>query len=69
MSLRKSFGLDFYFSENEIYLDSATSGKIPISSINELNEFYKNLGGGVNRGTHKKAQDANSSEESNQGQT
>ena len=59
MSLRSSFGLNFYFSENEIYLDSATSGKVPISSLNKLNDFYKNLGGGINRGTHKKAHEAN----------
>ena len=59
MSLRNSFGLEFYFSENEIYLDSATTSKIPISSLEKMNDFYKILGGGVNRGTHKKAHEAN----------
>ena len=59
MSLRNSFGLDFYFSENEIYLDSATAGKIPVSSLEKMNSFYYEMGGGVNRGTHNKAVTAN----------
>ncbi|MHA1200180.1 MAG: aminotransferase class V-fold PLP-dependent enzyme [Candidatus Heimdallarchaeaceae archaeon] len=55
MSIRNSFGLDFHFSENEIYLDSATAGKVPIASIETMNRYYTDFGGGVNRGTHKKS--------------
>ncbi|MCE7740828.1 MAG: aminotransferase class V-fold PLP-dependent enzyme [Candidatus Heimdallarchaeota archaeon] len=59
MSFRNSFGLDFHFSENEIYLDSATSGKLPVTSLETMNRYYTDLGGGLNRGTHKKALNAN----------
>ncbi len=59
MSFRKSFGLDFHFPETEIYLDSATSGKMPVSSVEVMSNYYTELGGGINRGTHKKAVNAN----------
>ena len=59
MSFRNCFGLEFPYSEGEIYLDSATSGKVPVSSINKMHDYYMNLGGGINRGTHRKSLNAN----------
>ncbi len=59
MVVRNSFGLDFHFDENEIYLDSATAAKVPNSSLEIMNRFYTELGSGVNRGTHKKSMNAN----------
>ncbi len=53
MTVKNHFGIDFFFEENEIYLDSATTGKLPQSSLIAMNEFYSKHGGGINRGTHK----------------
>ena len=55
MTISPRFGIDFYFSDDEIYLDSATAGKVPVESIKRMEEFYRNHGGGIGRGTHKKA--------------
>ncbi len=55
MTISSRFGIDFYLSEDEIYLDSATAGKVPIKSIKLVEEFYKDHGGGIGRGTHKTA--------------
>ena len=41
MTISSRFGIDFYLSEDEIYLDSATAGKVPIKSIKLVEEFYK----------------------------
>jgi cysteine desulfurase/selenocysteine lyase len=53
MSVKNFFGIDFIFEEKEVYLDSATAGKIPQTSIQAMNDFYSKHGGGINRGTHK----------------
>ena len=58
MSPVNHFGIEFIIKENEIYLDSATTGKLPQSSLNIMNDFYVKYGGGINRGTHKIAIDA-----------
>lgn len=55
MTISSRFGIDFYFSDNEIYLDSATIGKVPVKSVRLVEEFYKVHGGGIGRGTHRKA--------------
>ena len=64
MSLRKAFGVDFIYGQDEIYLDSATAGKLPSTSLEKINDYYLNLGGGINRGTHQKAINANKELES-----
>ena len=61
MSFKNHFGIDFTINEDEIYLDSATVGKLPQSSISVLNDFYSKHGGGISRGTHKIAIDASRS--------
>jgi len=58
MTISSRFGIDFYFSDDEIYLDSATAGKVPVKSIKLVEEFYRDHGGGIGRGTHKKAMQA-----------
>ncbi len=55
MTTSSRFGIDFYFTEDEIYLDSATAGKVPVKSIKLVEEFYRDHGGGIGRGTHRKA--------------
>ena len=61
MNIETHFGIEFLIDENEIYLDSATSGKMPHSTIAAMNEFYLEHGGGINRGTHKHAFNAGKS--------
>ncbi len=39
------FGIEFNLQEDKIYLDSATIGKMPISSLNMMCEFYQEIGG------------------------
>ncbi len=53
MTVKNHFGIDFIIEENEIYLDSATAGKLPQSSVKAMSDFYSKHGGGINRGTHK----------------
>ena len=52
MSSKERFGIEFLLSDDEIYLDSATIGKLPVSSLQTMNEFYTSKGGGVTKGTH-----------------
>jgi len=61
MSVKNHFGIDFIINEDEIYLDSATVGKLPQSSVTVLNDFYSKYGGGISRGTHKIAIEASRS--------
>jgi len=53
MAVKTHFGIDFIINEDEIYLDSATVGRLPQSSVSVMSDFYSNYGGGISRGTHK----------------
>jgi len=44
MTIRR-FGIDFNISEERIYFDSATIGKMPVSSLQKMCEFYERIGG------------------------
>lgn len=50
---RENFGVSFALPDDVIYLDSATIGRLPISSIDIISEYYKKCGGVKNRGTHE----------------
>ena len=55
MSSNMRSGIEFLLSDEEIYLDSATIGKLPTTSLQKLENFYSEQGGGVSKGTHKMA--------------
>jgi len=55
MSSNMKFGIGFLLSDDEIYLDSATIGKMPVSSLQVMKDFYSQHGGGVSKGTHNTA--------------
>ena len=44
MTIRR-FGIDFCIPDEQIYLDSATVGKMPLSSLQKMTEFYETIGG------------------------
>ena len=58
MSPVTRFGIDFNLRSNQIYLDSATLGKMPISSIDFISEYYKRGGGVPVRGMHSEISNA-----------
>jgi cysteine desulfurase/selenocysteine lyase len=51
----KRFGIEFNLQEDNIYLDSATIGKMPVLSLNKIVEFYQNAGSAAIRGVHHEA--------------
>ncbi len=55
MTLASRIQDEFDIPTEEIYLDSATIGKMPKTSLKAMCDFYNSVGGGVNRGTHKYA--------------
>lgn len=55
MTLASRIQDEFDISKEEIYLDSATIGKMPKITLKAICDFYNSEGGGVNRGTHKYA--------------
>ncbi|MHA1955069.1 MAG: aminotransferase class V-fold PLP-dependent enzyme [Candidatus Heimdallarchaeaceae archaeon] len=55
---RHNFNLEFSLPDEDIYLDSATLGRLPTSSINKIQDFYGTRIGGTIRGTHKLAIEA-----------
>ena len=55
MSLASKIQDEFNIPKEEIYLDSATIGKMPKAALKAICDFYNSDGGGVNRGTHKYA--------------
>ncbi len=50
---RENFGVSFALPDDLIYLDSATIGRLPLSSIDIISDYYKKCGGVKNRGTHE----------------
>ncbi len=65
MSSINRFGIDFNIKPNQIYLDSATIGKMPLSSIDTITKFYKDGGGVPVRGMYNEISQANSLLETN----
>ncbi|MCE7740829.1 MAG: aminotransferase class V-fold PLP-dependent enzyme [Candidatus Heimdallarchaeota archaeon] len=65
MSSNTHFGIDFNIKPGQIYLDSATIGKMPISSIETITNFYSNGGGVPVRGMYNEISQANNILESN----
>ena len=59
MSSNKHFGIEFNLQPNQIYLDSATIGKMPLSSIGIISEYYRKGGGVPVRGMHTEIFQAN----------
>ena len=55
---RHNFDLEFSLSNEDIYLDSATLGRLPTSSIRKIQDFYGTKTGGTIRGTHRLAIEA-----------
>ncbi|MCG3220341.1 MAG: aminotransferase class V-fold PLP-dependent enzyme [Candidatus Heimdallarchaeota archaeon] len=55
---RHNFDLEFSLPNEDTYLDSATLGKLPTSSIRKIQDFYGTNIGGTIRGTHKLAIEA-----------
>lgn len=47
------FNIDFDFPENQIYLDSATLGKMPIASLAKMTEYYKYCSSAAFRGVNQ----------------
>jgi len=58
MTLASKIQDEFDIPKDEIYLDSATIGKLPKKTLKAIFDFYNSNGGGVNRGTHKYAIEA-----------
>ncbi|MCG3226946.1 MAG: aminotransferase class V-fold PLP-dependent enzyme, partial [Candidatus Heimdallarchaeota archaeon] len=52
------FGIDFNLQEDKIYLDSATIGKLPVSSLNTIVNFYQKEGTATIRGVHHEAMES-----------
>lgn len=52
------FGIDFNLQEDKIYLDSATIGKLPVSSLNTIVDFYQKEGTATIRGVHHEAMES-----------
>ncbi|MHA1200181.1 MAG: aminotransferase class V-fold PLP-dependent enzyme [Candidatus Heimdallarchaeaceae archaeon] len=65
MSTITRFGIEFNIKPDQIYLDSATIGKMPTSSIETITNFYKNGGGVPVRGMYNEISQANKILESN----
>ncbi len=59
MSTTTRFGIEFILKPDQIYLDSATIGKIPVSSMKKIHEYYKNGGGAPVRGVHNEISSSN----------
>ncbi len=55
MNLASRIQDEFDIPKEEIYLDSATIGKMPKTTLKAMCDYYNSEGGGVNRGTHKYA--------------
>ncbi|NPD88086.1 MAG: aminotransferase class V-fold PLP-dependent enzyme [Asgard group archaeon] len=55
---RQNFDLEFSLPDEDIYLDSATLGRLPTSSIKKIQDFYETNIGGTIRGTHRLAIEA-----------
>ncbi|NPD88085.1 MAG: aminotransferase class V-fold PLP-dependent enzyme [Asgard group archaeon] len=52
------FGNDFNLQEDKIYLDSATIGKMPVSSLDTIVDFYQKEGSAAIRGVHHEAMES-----------
>ena len=59
MSNITRFGEEFTIPEGKIYLDSATAGKIPVSSLNKMISYYKEINGAAVRSMSQEASAAN----------
>ncbi len=53
------FGIEFSLRPQQIYLDSATIGKMPISSIEKMTDYYKTLGSAPVRGMNNETVTSN----------
>jgi len=59
MSFITRFGEEFTILEGKIYLDSATMGKMPVSSLNKMISYYKEINGAAVRSMSQEASAAN----------
>ncbi|MHA1202250.1 MAG: aminotransferase class V-fold PLP-dependent enzyme [Candidatus Heimdallarchaeaceae archaeon] len=55
MSYITRFGEEFTIPEGKIYLDSATMGKMPVSSLNKMISYYKEINGAAVRSMSQEA--------------
>jgi cysteine desulfurase/selenocysteine lyase len=60
---RRNFNVEFSLPNEDIYLDSATLGRLPISTIKRIQEIYELNIGGTIRGTHRLAIEASKIQE------
>lgn len=58
MSFITRFGEEFTIPEGKIYLDSATMGKMPVSSLNKMISYYKEINGAAIRSMSQEASSA-----------
>ncbi len=58
MSFITRFGEEFTIPEGKIYLDSATMGKMPVSSLNKMISYYKEINGVAIRSMSQEASSA-----------
>ena len=59
MTTSTRFGIEFNLKPDQIYLDSATVGKLPVSSLNRMINYYKTGGGAPVRGIHSEISASN----------
>ncbi len=68
MSSITRFGIEFNIRSNQIYLDSATIGKMPISSIKAISDYYLDGGSVPVRGMHNEISQSNNFLEEKRGE-
>ncbi len=59
MKTSTRFGIEFNLKPDQIYLDSATVGKLPVSSLNRMIDYYNTGGGAPVRGIHSEISASN----------
>ncbi len=59
MTTSTRFGIEFNLKQEQIYLDSATVGKLPVSSIKKMIDYYASTGGVPVRGIHSEISASN----------
>ena len=65
MTTSTRFGIEFNLKPDQIYLDSATVGKLPVSSMKKMIDYYNDIGGAPVRGIHREISTSNKLLENN----
>lgn len=59
MTNKNAFGIEFNLSKNKIYFDSSSIGKMPLSSIELMKQYYSDVGSAPMRAMHQEATKSN----------